>query len=149
MIEILVYLFENYQNFTAHPKPEALTRQLNAVGFEKEKVLIALDWLDDLKTASVTEFANDRRALRIYTEEEREKLGADSLNLIAFLEAAHVITPALRELVIERGMMLQGKRVPLAKFKIIILMVLWSRAQNLEPLIVEELLYEMNPELLH
>ena len=66
-----------------------------------------------------------------------------------FLEAAEVITPALRELIIERALRLKDFTVSLAKFKIIVLMVLWSREQDLEPLIVEELLYDADPELQH
>lgn len=149
MIDILVYLFENYHDFTAHPKPDALTRKLTAVGFEEEEISVALDWLNGLKSARVTEFASDRRALRIYTDDEQQKLGVDCLNFIVFLELAGVITPTLRELIVERGMSLDDDPVPLAKFKIIVLMVLWSRDQDLEPLIVEELLYDTDPELLH
>lgn len=149
MIDVLVYLFENYYDFTTHPKPEALARKLSAVGFEDDEISVALDWLAGLKSARVAEFASDRRALRIYTEDEQEKLGVECLNFVVFLELAGVITPALRELIVERGMSLDDDPVPLAKFKIIVLMVLWSREQDLEPLIVEELLYDADPELLH
>ena len=149
MIDILVYLFENYYDFTAHPKPDALARKLAAVGFEKEEVSVALNWLNGLKTARVTDFVSDQRALRVYTDDELQKLGIDCLNFIIFLELAGVIPPPLRELIIERGMLLEDAPVPLGKFKIIVLMVLWSREQDLEPLIVEELLYDTNPELLH
>lgn len=149
MIDVLVYLFENYYDFTTHPKPEALARKLSAVGFEDDEISVALDWLAGLKSARVAEFASDRRALRVYTEDEQEKLGVECLNFVVFLELAGVITPALRELIVERGMSLDDDPVPLAKFKIIVLMVLWSREQDLEPLIVEELLYDADPELLH
>jgi len=149
MIDVLVYLFENYYDFTTHPKPEALARKLSAVGFEDDEISVALDWLARLKSARVADFASDRRALRIYTEDEQEKLGVDCLNFVVFLELAGVVTPALRELIVERGMSLDDDPVPLAKFKIIVLMVLWSREQDLEPLIVEELLYDADPELLH
>ena len=149
MIDILVYLFENYHDFTAHPKADALARKLTAVGFAEDEISVALDWLDGLKTARVAEFSSDRRSLRIYTGDEQQKLGVDCLNFIVFLELAGVITPALRELVVERGMSLDDDPVPLSKFKIIVLMVLWSREQDLEPLIVEELLYDADPELFH
>ena len=97
----------------------------------------------------MTEFSSDCRALRIYTADEQQKLGVECLNFVVFLELAGVVTPALRELIIERGMSLEDDPLPLAKFKIIVLMVLWSRDQDLEPLIVEELLYDADPELLH
>jgi Smg protein len=149
MIDILVYLFEHYYDFTAHPKPDALARKLSAVGFEEEEISVALDWLNGLKSARVAEFSCDRRALRIYTDSEQKKLGVDGLNFVVFLELAGVITPALRELIIERGLSLEDDPVPLSKFKIIVLMVLWSREQDLEPLIVEELLYETDPAMWH
>lgn len=152
MIDIFVYLFETYHaynDFAAHPKPETLARKLSAVGFEAAEISVALDWLDGLKNASVAEFSTDPRSMRLYTEDERAKLGGDCLNFIAFLETAQIITPPLRELVIERGMLLEDTPVPLDRFKIIVLMVLWSRTQDLAPLIVEELLFEADLERMH
>lgn len=149
MIDILVYLFENYYDFNAHPKPAALARKLSAVGFEEGEISVALDWLDGLKSAHIAEFSCSPHAVRIYTADEQSRLGSDCIHFVAFLEAAGVLTPTLRELVIERGMMLEDDPVPLDRFKVIVLMVLWSRDQDLEPLIVEELLYGDDPELLH
>ena len=149
MIEILVYLFENYYDFGTHPEPDALARKLTAVGFDGLEIEAALGWLQGLKSAPIAEFAGDRSAVRIYTDEEQNKLGVDCLNFVVFLELAGVVTPAMRELIIERGMTLDDEPVALDKFKIIVLMVLWSREQGLEPLIVEELLYDANPDLLH
>jgi len=149
MIDILVYLFENYFDFSLHPRPDALARKLNAVGFDKDEISEAIDWLSGLKDARAVEFCDDPRSLRIYSSEEQQKLETDCLGFMHFLEAADVVTPALRELIIEHALALKDFPVSLAKFKIIVLMVLWSRAQDLEPLIVEELLYDAGPELQH
>ena len=149
MIDILVYLFENYFDFSLHPKPDALARKLNAVGFDKDEISQAIAWLSGLKDANVVEFCDAPRSLRIYTSDEQQKLEADCLGFMHFLEAADVVTPALRELIVERALLLKEFPVSLAKFKIIVLIVLWSRAQDLEPLIVEELLYDVGSELLH
>lgn len=149
MIDILVYLFENYYDFTTHPKPDALARKLSAAGFEEDDISEALGWLGGLKDAGVAEVPAHPRALRHYTPEEQAKLGIDCLNFVVFLESAGVLSPTLRELVLERGMSLADNQVPLSRFKIIVLMVLWSREQELEPLIVEELLYDAEPALLH
>ncbi|WP_291993529.1 DUF494 domain-containing protein [Candidatus Accumulibacter sp. ACC003] len=140
MIDILVYLFENYQDFSARPKTRTLKRRLSAVGFEDENITATLRWLDGLRVAPPVELAGDPRSRRVYLTEERCKLGVDCLGFIAFLEAADVLTPALRELVVEGAMLLEDEPVPLAQFKIIVLMILWSREQPLEPLIVAELL---------
>lgn len=149
MIDILVYLFENYYDFSSHPTSDALARKLSAVGFDDSEISMALVWLTGLKEARVAEFTSDRRSTRVYSAEEVSKLGCECLGFVFFLESAGVITPALRELIVERGMMLEDSPVPLSKFKIIVLMVLWSREQDLEPLIVEELLYDVAPELAH
>ncbi|WP_374682150.1 DUF494 family protein [Accumulibacter sp.] len=149
MIDILVYLFENYHDFSARPKTKMLKRRLSAVGFEEEAITVALGWLDGLKATPLIERPPDQRALRVYLPEEQRKLGPDGLAFIAFLEAADMLAPALRELVVEGAMLLDDDPVPLGKFKIIVLMILWSREQALEPLIVEELLDDGDHRLLH
>ncbi|MFT3848591.1 MAG: DUF494 domain-containing protein [Propionivibrio sp.] len=149
MIDILVYLFENYQDLSAHPKPDALARKLSAIGFEDEDISLALVWLNGLKNSRLTEWACSPDSHRIYTTEEHLRLGAECLNFVVFLETAGVVSPPLRELVIEHAMMLEDDPVPLDKFKVIVLMVLWSREQDLEPLIVEELLCDADPERMH
>ncbi|MBN8448374.1 MAG: DUF494 domain-containing protein [Candidatus Accumulibacter sp.] len=149
MIDILVYLFANYHDFNARPKTKTLKRKLSAVGFKDEAIGVALRWLDGLKATAVVDLPASHRALRVYLATEQQKLGLDGLGFIAFLEAANLITPALRELVIERAMILDDDPVPLAKFKIIVLMVLWSHEQDLEPLVVEELLDAGDSRMLH
>jgi Smg protein len=105
--------------------------------------------LDGLNTAAVVELPGNDRALRVYRVEEQRKLGSDGLGFIASLEAAGLLRPALRELAVERAMLLGDEPVPLAKFKIIVLMVLWCQEQNIEPLVVEELLDDGDTRLLH
>ena len=46
-------------------------------------------------------------------------------------------------------MALPDDRLSLGRFKVIVLMVLWSQEQNLDTLIVEELLSDAEPEHLH
>ena len=47
MIDILVYLFENYLP-DACPEPEVLARKLSAAGFGSDDISEALSWLDGL-----------------------------------------------------------------------------------------------------
>ena len=149
MIDILVYLFENYQDLSDHPKPDALARKLSAIGFEDDDISLALVWLNGLKNTQRGEWTCSPLAQRVYTAEEQYRLGAECLSFVMFLETAGIISPQLRELVVEHAMMLDDDPVPLDKFKVIVLMVLWSREEDLEPLIVEELLYDADAELMH
>ena len=38
MIDILVYLFENYSDFSSHPEGDSLARKLSAVGFDELEI---------------------------------------------------------------------------------------------------------------
>jgi Smg protein len=64
----------------------------------------------------------------------------ESRGFIAFLEGAKILTPLLRELIIERGMALPNEVVGLDKLKVIVLMVLWTRRGNVDALILDELI---------
>ncbi|EXI88404.1 MAG: hypothetical protein AW12_01867 [Candidatus Accumulibacter sp. BA-94] len=149
MIEILVYLFENYGSFSARPKARTLRRRLSAVGFQDQSITAALRWLDGLTAAPPVDLPERPQALRVYLAAEQRKLGRDCLGFIAFLEGAGLLAPSVREWVIEGAMLVEDDPVPLAKFKIIVLMVLWSGEQTLEPLVVEELLDDGQQRLRH
>lgn len=149
MIDVLVFLFENYFDINTHPAPDTLVRKLSAAGFDPDEISLALDWLHELKTARPASFVADSRAIRIYTGDEQTKLAGGCLDFIVFLEGAGVVTAPLRELIIDRAMGIDDEQVSLEKFKIIVLMVLWSQDQDLEPLIIEELLDPPEIALVH
>lgn len=149
MIDVLVFLFENYFDLASQPAPDSLARKLSAAGFDPDEVSFALDWLEALKQLQPVEFAADARSYRIFTEEERSRLGDGGLEFIVFLESAGVITSPQRELIVDRALALADDPVSLDKLKIVVLMVLWSQEQALEPLIIEELLNANEDAPLH
>lgn len=138
MIDILVYLFENYSDFSAHPEGDSLARKLSAVGFDELEIGAALDWLAALRQSPAPGFVST--GLRVFTEAEQERLEEGCLDFLVFLERAQVITGPVRELILDRALDLPEPPISLERFKVIVLMVLWSREQQLDPLIVEELL---------
>jgi len=140
MIDVLVFLFENYFDLASQPAPDSLVRKLSAAGFDPDEVSFALDWLEALKQLQPIEFAADARSFRIFTDEESGRLGENGVAFLVFLETAGVITAPQRELIVERALALADDPVSLDKLKIVVLMVLWSQEQALEPLIIEELL---------
>ena len=60
-----------------------------------------------------------------------------------------MLSPSLRELIIDRAMAVEDERVELDKLKVIVLMVLWTRRGNVDTLILEELLPEGGPRHIH
>ena len=86
---------------------------------------------------------------RVYADSEHSHLGSDSIGFITFLEATEALSPALREIVIDRAMATAEAPVSLEKIKIIALMVLWSQEAEVDHLILEELLRDDEDRLLH
>ena len=143
MFDILVYLFETYYQPGACPEPSVLARKLSAAGFEKEDISAALEWLSGLERLAEDEGrAAGDRSLRLYCGAELVKLPAECRGFLIFLENAGAINAMLREMIIERAMVLPEAVVSLGKLKIIVLMVMWRRDHEVDTLLLEELLSE-------
>lgn len=152
MFEVLVYLFENYYHTESYPDNDTLSRKLSAAGFESEDISDALDWLKGLAPQAENPLPDSldlSRSHRAYGAVELSKLSSESRGFLAFLESAGILTPVLRETIIERAMALEGDRVSLEKFKVIVLMVLWTRRGNVDTLILDELLPDGETHQMH
>lgn len=152
MFDVLVYLYENYFRPDACPDADTLARKLSAAGFEGEEISDALSWLSglaDTARATLPMARNQGASFRVFTEFEYERLGAESIGFLHFLDAAGVLSPALREVVIERGLAADDAPVPIGQFKIIVLMVMWSQGEEPDALILEELLEEGDTPHVH
>jgi len=146
MFDILVYLFETYAQPGACPESAVLARKLSAIGFEQDDISAALEWLSGLETLADEDHPNHHRlnstsrSVRLYCGAELAKLPTQCRGFLCFLESAEAIDTVLREMIIERAMVLRESVVTLDKLKIIVLMVLWRRHQSLDTLLMEELL---------
>lgn len=152
MFDVLVYLFENYYTPDSCPSTDVLTKRLVAAGFEHEDISDAIGWLYGL--AETTEQSGELSAMsatstRVYARYEQMHLGQQAISFLCFLENSGAITPALREIVIDRAMATPEGPVSLEHFKIITLMVLWSQEAEVDHLVLEELLAEDGDKLLH
>ncbi len=147
MFDILVYLFETYTQQGVFPESSALARKLSAIGFEQDDISAALEWLSGLEGLAddhqQSHLASGARSIRCYCDSELAKLPVECRGFMYFLESAGAIDTILRERIIERAMVLREASVPLAKLKIIVLMVLWRRHKSIDAmdtLLLEELL---------
>lgn len=160
MFEVLVYLYENYWRPDACPDHAQLTRKLSAVGFDTDEIRDALVWLDGLaeragdtasdESAELSPAPRSPRSLRVYLPQEQECLGTESIAFISFLESAGVLTPQLREIVIDRATAIEGGgSLALDDLKIIVLMVFWSLGEEPDALILDELFVAPEDRLIH
>jgi Smg protein len=151
MFEVLVYLFENYFEANIRPDLSTLARELSAAGFEEEDINGAFDWFSALEEKSQQSPGSSGSAgsLRLYGEIESQKISSDSQSFLMFLEQAGVLTPAERELVIDRAMALPGSEVTLEETKWIALMALWKQGKARDYLFVEDALFSDARPTLH
>ena len=152
MFEILVYLYETYYRPDACPDAGTLAKKLSAAGFEGDEINSALSWLSGLATVTQTTVPvayAESSSFRVYVDQEYERLGAESIGFLSFLESAGVLNPLLREVVIERALATEERPVSLESLKVIILMVFWSQGEEPDALILEELLEDGVPRQMH
>jgi len=160
MFEVLVFVYENYWRGDACPEAYALERKLSAHGFEAGEIQEALVWLDGLNLAaqnvcldveSELEWAPEPSdaSMRVFSISEQDKLGAECLGFISFLESSGVLPPALREIVVDRAMAVPEDDVCLDALKIIVLMVYWRFGHEPDALILDELCDDAEDRIAH
>jgi Smg protein len=150
MFDVLVYLYETYWRPEACPSSELLTRKLSAVGFEDEDIAEALSWLSATNAAQDSSLeSQSSTSFRVYTPAEQARLGTDCLSFLAFLESSGVLSPKIREAVLDRCMSLPSASLRLEDFKVLVLMVFWSLGEEPDELVLDELFLDDEDRLLH
>lgn len=151
MFEILMYLFESYFDAGSYPEPEKLSRKLSAAGFEGEEISEALTWLSALQEQNPDSYPDslEHSGQRHFAELEMQLIGYEARQFLLFSEQQHLISAVEREMIIDRSVALKQEHLALDKLKLIMLMVLWNRHQDLDPLLIEELLTPLHSAQLH
>jgi Smg protein len=148
MFEVLAYVFENYANASSALALPALHRKLHQMGFATEEIEHALLWLEDMKQAARQLGQAPQRcagrdlpsqAMRVLTRKEQKHLGLQSWGYLTYLQSIGVLTGERLELVLERVLGVPGSPLPLADLKLVVLMVYWSRDEEPDALVLDEL----------
>lgn len=132
MLEVLIYLFENYiiDGDSFEPGQEELAKELVGAGFPDEEVDKAFIWLEDL--LDICEQEQDQvewetqsiESIRFYTHDESLRLKADGQSLLTRLVNAGLLDQFSREAVVDRVMALDSADINLDHIKWVVLMVL-------------------------
>ena len=146
-----MYLFENYLDAGSYPEPDKLERKLSAAGFEEDEISEALTWLSALQEQNPENYpaSLEHTGQRHFAELELQRTSFEARQYLLFAEQQHLISAVEREMIIDRAIALQQKNLALDKLKLIMLMVLWNRHQELDPLLIEELLTPLHSAQLH
>ena len=155
VIDVLIYIYENYMDGDAAVPSDQimLEEELVEAGFPKSEIQKAFDWLDELAwrqgSLEVSEAAANR-SIRVFTEQERQRLDLDIQGMLLYLEQGGILDQRSRELVIERAMALDSDELTADDVKWIVLLVLLNQpGQESAFALMEELVYNGDPGYLH
>ncbi|WP_028536784.1 DUF494 family protein [Paludibacterium yongneupense] len=148
MFDVLAFLFEQYRDPESCDDRGALMRELTAAGFDDDEIQDALDWLESLCNMSDGLFVaiNESSGMRLYNDLEQERMSIEVRGLLQFLEDNAALSPAQREMVIDRLLALPADEITVASAKLVALMVLWVQKAELPILLGEELLDAVHGE---
>jgi len=155
VIDVLLYLFENYIDTedTNKPDKDTLELELERVGFQQLEVNKAFDWLESmtvLPEGVVEPHRTSPRPLRVYSEQEQERLDTEARGYLLFLEQVDVLDSVTREIVIERVMALDDDEIELEQLKWIVLMVLFYQpGREVAYAWMEDLVFEDLDAVIH
>jgi Smg protein len=155
IIDVLIYIYETYMDGEKQlPSDQVLIEEhLLKVGFHEGEINKAFDWLDELawRQGSLHENGDFSQAsMRIYSDEEMQRIDMESRGLLLFLEQNGILDPLSRELVIERAMALENPDLDSDDIQWIALLVLLNQpGQEAAFTVMENLVYDGVPDLLH
>ncbi len=154
MLEVLIYLFENYiiDGDSFEPGQEELAKELVNVGFPDDEVDKAFVWLEGLldvcerDPSEVDWQPPAASSTRFYTKQELDRLKIEGQTLLARLVSAGLLDQFSRETVIDRVIALDSVDVTIDHIKWVVLMVLSNQpgfdeiAEWVEVIVSEDLL---------
>jgi len=155
VLDTLVYLFDYlvYEKKT-QTSLEEMHQELGAAGFAKHDIDRAMAWLLDLNKQqeapnSKTPSAN---AIRQFSDSEMEKISAESRGFLFHLTQLGVIDTKLREIIIQKLMVLDEDEIDIDEVKWVTLMAIFNKpGQEANSTWLEQLLSQepMNSKKLH
>ena len=155
-IDVLMYIFSSYidRDDSLPEDRDSIDSDLREAGFEPQEIDKAFDWLDGLAEAEdIPVLEQSVNSIRIYSKREQQRLDSKVQGFLLFLEQSGVLTPELRELVINRIMALDGNSlVDMEEFRWVVMMVLFNSAidQDENTLMhYEDIVFADQPAIFH
>ena len=151
VIDVLLYLFENYIDTenSQQPDKDTLELELEQVGFQELEIHKALNWLDTM-TVVAPQVDNPDVSIRVFSDSEMERLDVQCRGYLLFLEQVGVLDVETREVVIERVLALDSEEIDLEQLKWVVLMVLFYQpGREVAYAWMEDLVFEDMEAVIH
>jgi Smg protein len=153
VFDVLMYLFENYymdDENTVTQDRDMVQQELSQAGFPTLQIDRAFQWMEGLAGEDNSPSMQADRSLRLFSNREMDRLDTACRGFILFLEQMGVLTPACRELAIDRAMALESEDFDLDQLKWVILMVLFNQpGQEASYAWIEDLVFDDVSNCLH
>ena len=135
MLKVLMYLFENYMDNGVQliSDKQVIGVELAKAGFNSLEIEQAIHWLQgflDQEKVVFNSIQCGESNFRIFNQEECDRLSEASRILLISLEQRHVMTPQIREIVIDRLMALEFDIIEPVDVKWVVLMVLFHQKDS-------------------
>ena len=151
IFDVLIYLFENYfdDDNDSLPDSESINSELLDAGFQQLDVNKAFDWLESLTETEIA-LPAVASSFRVFSAQEQQALDLECRNFLMFLEHTGILTPANREIAIDRAIALKDENITLDRLKWIVFMVLLSQpGESAAFSRMEDIVYDLIPTSLH
>ena len=134
VLDVLTYMFESYFYEEADNmfNRETLLEELVEVGFDHKDVEKAFNWLADLPSSheDLKLTSPELGSTRIFDSSESKKLDLHCRGYLAELEQMGILTPAIRELIIDRIMALETDEIGIEQLRWVCLIVLYNLSDS-------------------
>ncbi len=161
VVDVLMFLFERYLEEEAREaskvtdKRDSIQIHLEEMGFHNRDINQAFDWLEELidfqkNIESSQDFINIKEtSTRIYSEEEKKLINTESIGFLNYLEQNSMLTPDLRELILDRITAL-GYPLDAEQIKWIIMIVLHTQQGEENVLaLIEDFVFDESIDYIH
>lgn len=156
VIDVLMYIFSSYadQENNLPEDRDGIDADLRAAGFDSLEIDKAFEWLDGLALDEDIPVINQSsQTTRIFSPQETQRLADNAQGFLLFLEQSGVLTPTLRELVINRVMALDSvSEVDLEELKWVVMMVLFNSTEEHDEntlMHFEDIVFADQPAIFH
>jgi Smg protein len=156
VIDVLMYIFSSYADHedSLPEDRDGINADLKAAGFDTLEIDKAFEWLDGLALADdIPPVDQSPAAIRIFCAEETQRLDLNSQGFLIFLEQSGVLTPKLRELVVNRVMALDdNSEIDIEELKWVVMMVLFNSAEEHDEntlMHYEDIVFADQPAIFH
>lgn len=151
MLEVLIFMFQNYlgaqhSSHRSMAEEVSLAQELSEAGFEHQDIMGAFDWYKDLRSLISQPhhlYLSNPPSIRVYSQAELDKIDAESLSFLNFIEQAKVIQANERDLIVDRAMALK-QAITIEEIRWITMMMLWDDTRKKDYLFVEDAVF--NPK---